>query len=114
MIGIMQSGTNSVVQLCLPFEGVQDRVRAAAEAGSVLFLAEGRRAMKRDDISDILVIRALKRCELQGPSSPGNSKGELRCIVNFNLKGFNPGGIIQITVSEGRLFVEDIRWDHKP
>ena len=110
----MQTGTAAILQFSLPFEGAQDRVRAAAESGQVLMLAEARRAMQRDDISDILIIRALKRGELRGPVRQGESRGEWRCNVTFNAKGFRAGGIISLTISEGRAFVEDIRWDKQP
>lgn len=110
----MQTGTSAVLQFSLPFEGVQDRVRAAAEAGNVLMLAAARCAMKRYDISDILVIRALKRGQLLGRVCRGDSKGEWRCGVSFNVKGFRPGGSVAILITEGRVFIEDIQWDQKP
>ncbi|WP_164488842.1 hypothetical protein [Sphingobium sp. LF-16] len=89
-------------------------MRDAAEAGSVLFMAHARLAMDRFDISDILVIRALKRCQLVGRAQQGNSRGEWRCSVCFNNKGFRAGGVISIAVVEGRVFVEGIQWDQKP
>ncbi|AEG50758.1 hypothetical protein Sphch_3143 [Sphingobium chlorophenolicum L-1] len=107
----MQMAANTVLQFCLPFEGVQDRVREAAEAGNVLFMAHARLAMARYDISDILVIRSLKRCQLVGRAQQGNSRGEWRCSVCFKNRGFRTGGAISIAVVEGRVFVEDIRWD---
>lgn len=103
--------TSAVLQLTLPFEGVQDRIRAAAELGKILILAEARSAMKRFEISDILIVRALKRTQLCGRARPGNSRGEWRCSILFNVKGFRPGGTVSITVAEGRVFVENIRWD---
>ena len=111
MIGAMQNGTSSVLQFTLPFEGVQDRVRSAAEAGKVLMLAAARSAMKRHDISDILVIRALKRCQLLGRAQQGEERGEWRCGVSFMPKGFRSGGSLAISIIEGRVFVEDIQWD---
>lgn len=112
MIGAMETGTNAVLQFKLPFEGVQDRVRAAAEAGNVLMLAEARRAMLRDDISDILIIRALKRSRLLGKIHRGDGQGVWRCRCDFNVKGFRDGGSLALLISEGRVLVEDIHWDH--
>jgi len=111
MIGVMPIVANQVLQFFLPFEGVQDRVRDAAEAGKVLLTARARSAMARFDISDILIIRSLKRCRIVSQAEQGNSRGEWRCSVCFNNKGFRAGGAILIAVVEGRVFVEDIRWD---
>jgi hypothetical protein len=108
----MQAGSNSVLQFKLPFKGVQDRVRDAAEAGKVSMLARARRTMERDELSDILVIRALKRCQLLGKVYHGDAKGEWRCNFGFNVKGFGPGGSVAVLLTDGRVFVEDIHWDY--
>jgi hypothetical protein len=110
----MQSGANTVLQFTLPFGGMQDRIRAAAEAGSVLMLSAARGAMRQLDVSDILIVRAFKRCQLNGEALQGDLKGEWRCSVYLDVKGFRDVGRASITFSEGRIFVEDIRWDHTP
>lgn len=114
MIGAMKTGSNAVLQFGLPFGGAQDRVRAAAEVGNVIMLAGARLAMKRDDISDIVIIRALRRSRLIGTACRGDAKGEWRCKFEFNAKGFREGGSVALTLSEGRVFVEDIHWDQTP
>lgn len=114
MIGVMTSGAPRVVQLILPFEGLRDRVRNAAAAGRVLMMRQAQCAMKRDDISDVVVIRALRQCELLSRARRGDSRGEWQCVVSFNAKGFRQGGSVSLTISEGRIFVEDILWDHQP
>lgn len=108
----MENRSASVLQFKLPFEGMQDRVRAAAEDGNILMLPGARRAMLRDDISDLLVIRALRRSRLLGKVSKGDTRGEWRCRCDFNVKGFRAGGSVSLLVFEGRVFVEDIQWDH--
>ena len=110
----MAIGARSVVQFSLPFEGLRDRVRNAAEAGQVLMLSQAQGVMRRDEISDIIVIRALTRCEMLGRAERGGSKGEWKCWVSFNARGFRQGGSVALTISEGRVFVEDICWDHQP
>jgi len=114
MIGAMQNGAAAVLQFSLPFEGAQDRVRSAVEAGRVVVMASARRAMKRDDITDILVLRALRGGRLAGRVHCGDEKGEWRCGITFSVKGFRAGGIVKLVVSEGRVFVEDIVWDQQP
>ncbi len=114
MIGAMQTGSSAVLQFKLPFEGMVDRVRTSAEAGRVVMLKRARTTMKRDDISDIVVIRALKRCQLLLAIQVGNGRGEWRCTVNFNAKGFRRGGSAALILAEGRVLVEDIHWDPQP
>lgn len=114
MIGAMQTGTASVVQLRLPFEGLQDRVRNAAEIGRVVMLARARDAMRRYNISDVLVIRALRRCLTANEIRGGGAKGEWRCSVSFSVRGFRSGGIVSVLLKEGRIFVEDFVWDQQP
>jgi hypothetical protein len=114
MIGVMTSRSSAVVQFVLPFEGLRDRVRNAAEANNVLMMRSALSTMKVDDISDVVIIRALKRCELLGRARKGQSRGEWQCVVSFNAKGFRAGGSVSLTISEGRVFVEDILWDYQP
>lgn len=114
MIGVMKSDATSVFQFQLPFEGTRDRVRNAAAAGRVVMLKSAREAMLRDDICNLLVIRALTRCELIGQARKGVSKGEWQCTVTFSAKGFRSGGSISLILGEGRVFVEDIHWDPQP
>lgn len=71
-------------------------------------------AMRRDDICDLLIIRALKCCEMIGDACQGSCKGEWKCTVTFKAKGFGPGGSVSLTFGEGRVFVEDIHWDSQP
>lgn len=110
----MSSPAGSVVQFVLPFEGLRDRVRNAAEAGNVVITGRGLLAMKRDEVSDIVVIRALKQCELLGKAKRGVSAGEWRCVVTFSAKGFRKGGSVLLTIDKGRVFVEDLYWDRQP
>jgi hypothetical protein len=114
MVGAMKTGTATVIQFALPFGGAQDRVRAAAEAGRVVMMREARLAMRRDDISDILIIRSLKRAQLAGSIRCGENGGEWRCGIVFVAKGFRSGGILIVVISNGRAFVEDIIWDRQP
>ncbi|VXC64133.1 conserved hypothetical protein [Sphingomonas sp. AX6] len=113
MIGVMQSSEARLFQFSLPFEGVQDRVRGAAEAGRVVMMGSARRSMKRHDLTDILIIRALRRGQLVGQVKRGDKRGEWRCGITFSVKGFREGGIITVAISEGRAFVEDILWDQQ-
>lgn len=114
MIGVMTSSSRTIVQLVLPFEGLRDRVRNAADTGQVLFTGQGKKMMQRDGITDVIMIRALKRCELLGRAQQGVSRGEWRCVVSFNYKGFRQGGSVELTFSEGRVFVENTYWDCQP
>lgn len=114
MIGVMTSRSAAMLQFALPFEGMQDRVRAAAESGRVVMMGTARCAMRQYDITDILVIRALRRGRMTGKVHCGERRGEWRCGVTFSAKGFRAGGVISLVISEGRAFVEDIVWDQQP
>ena len=107
----MTSSSASVLQFSLPFEGLLDRVRTAVESGHVLVMKSARRTMHKLDISDVLIIRAVRNGRLLGNIQQGNARGEWRCFLTFRVKGFRSGGIIEATFSEGRVFVEDIQWD---
>nr|AGU09922.1 hypothetical protein [uncultured organism] len=108
----MQTQAPAVVQLVLPFEGLQDRIRNAAECGRVAIGRQARGHLKDYGIPDILVIRALKLGELHGKATRGKHKGEWQCVVTFSARGFRPGGYIAATLSEGRIFVTSFIWDN--
>lgn len=107
----MTRSSATILQLFLPFEGVQDRIRLAAEAGRVCFMPSAQADMSRLDISDILIVRSLLACAVSGKARPGASRGEWTCAIVFSAKGFRRGGVIDATLSDGRVFVKAIRWD---
>lgn len=114
MIGVMTLHSRAVVQFVLPFDGLRDRVRNLAAAGKVYIMPRAMHSMRNANVNDVIMTRALRRCELLSHAKRGSTMGEWVCIAGFNARGFRQGGAVTLTLSEGRIFVEDISWDPQP
>lgn len=107
----MDADRKCVLDLRLRREWVERRVHELAEQGEVAFGNHALERMEQRDISDIQVVRVLKRGELRGEVEPGSGTGEWKCKVVSLGRGSREIGVVTLLIKNRRLFVKTVEWE---
>lgn len=107
----MDAERQRVIELRLTRERIEQRVHELAAQGEVAFSGHALDRMEERDISDIQVIRVLKRGDLRGEVEAGTGKGEWKCKIVDTGRGAREIGVVTLLIKNRRLFVKTVEWE---